>query len=157
MKKYIFIVAMLIWALGISISEAQQQWLPGMISNGYVLCQDGMGRPIIDLNAPAIPWSEVVKMGHNGNQKPSPPVAAHQTPRAEQTVSKKSSGGSALCNWGWNDPATGECVNPWEGALPPAQVYRVNHTTDNLERDRRRKGGIIIRSQGDEGIVIKSE
>jgi len=60
MKKYILIAVAVVWVLGVSISEAQQQWLPGMLKDGYVLCQDGMGRSVVNPNAPAIAWSEVV-------------------------------------------------------------------------------------------------
>jgi len=145
MKFKLFIFVLILVSAWVIPATAQDfrfpLFQPGTVKNGNILGQDGIWRP-------GMISSEVIE------EKVVTPQTPKETPRAEKKSAPKK---VAACNWGWNDPATGECVNPWEGALPPAQVYRINHSTDNFERDRRRRGGVIIRSEGEEGIVIKSE
>ena len=44
-----------------ALVQAQHQQLPGIIKNGFRLCQDGMGESVIDPTV-RIPWSEVLEL-----------------------------------------------------------------------------------------------
>jgi hypothetical protein len=174
--KYIFIAVVFVWALAVSISEAQEKWLPGMLKDGYVLCQDGMGRSVVNPSAPAIAWSEVV--GKSGQrvtvaksvpagsmpkslespvkEVPVNPVSADQSVAKSLATSKPPADfqqfelASRNCPNGWV-PSFGKCPDekwePYARSAPPTAVTRTEHLGYKLDSGLGKTGIVIFSSE----------
>lgn len=69
--KILVVVTVLVLAATVVVQAQQHQQLPGIIKNGFKLCQDGMGESVINPKV-RIPWSEVLELSGNAEVKSVP-------------------------------------------------------------------------------------
>jgi len=142
--KILVVVAIIILVVTTVVVEAQQhQQLPGIIKNGFRLCQDGMGESIINPTF-RIPWSEVLEPSGNvevtssrtksvlevQSAVPIDPVPKASAKSASEL--KKELGqekvASKNCPNGWV-PSFGECPpekwDPWGREKRPYQFREI--------------------------------
>jgi hypothetical protein len=167
MKYFVAFVMVVALALACpSASNAQHKWMPGMIYNGYILCQDGMGRLAANPSALGIPWEQVVG-GQNRNTKVTPSINAmppkNPVSKDIAVVSSVSAGSTETksaadlkaelkltdnknCPPGWV-PAFGECPkekwNPWDREKAPYHL-RGPIVPYRFSRPQNKYEGIVV-------------